>query len=146
MKRNFQTLVVVQQLLVFAALAAQSATDGWLPPEMRGFLGAEESLLDGGQDADAGLDALGALWWGLRLAALVASVGVVLFRPWARALFTAVGVAGALLPSVSGLYVDIGLTVMLGALAGLAEGMIIALMYFSPLRKMFARAGGGEEE
>jgi hypothetical protein len=144
MRRNFQTLVVVHQLLVLATAVVQSVTDAGLPPELQGYLDLEQSLLDGPQEGGPPFDAASALWWLLMLASLTASAGVLFFRRWGRTLFVAVTAVGALLVPIGGLYVDTGWTVMVASLAGLCEGMIIALMYFSPVRRMFARGGEAE--
>lgn len=137
MKRNFQTLVVSHQLLLFATLMVQSATNEWLDPELRSFLGVESSIMEG--PAASGTEHLlqDALWWTITLLSLLASVGVILFRRWGRRLFLVVTVASLLTVPLTGLYVDVGLTVMVASAAALIEGMIVALMYFSPLRKAF---------
>jgi hypothetical protein len=144
MKRNFQTLVVVHQLLVFASTVVQSVTDGWLPPELQGYLDLNRSLLDDARGDGSPFDTTSALWWVMTLASLAASAGVLFFRRWGRTLFVAVAAVGVLLVPIGGLYVDVGWTVMLSSLAGLCEGALIALMYFSPLRKMFVSARGAE--
>lgn len=144
MRRNFQTLVVVHQLLVFAAMVVQSVTDGWLPPELQGHLGLDRSLLDEAQGDEPPFEAARALWWVLMPASLAASAGVLFFRRWGRTLFVAVAAVGVLLVPIGGLYVDVGWTVMVSSLAGLCEGALIALMYFSPLRRLFVPAHGAE--
>jgi hypothetical protein len=144
MRRNFQTLVVVHQLLVFASAVVQSVTDVWLPPELQGYLGVEQTLFEEGPGAEAPFEAARVLWWVLTAASLAASAGLLFFRRWGRTLFVAVAAVGVLLAPIGGLYVDVGWTVMVSSLAGLCEGAIIALVYFSPLRKMFARAAGAE--
>jgi hypothetical protein len=143
MRRNFQTLVVVHQLLVFAVLVVQSATESWLPPEAQGFADAEGSLF-GEADGDPRFALTRWLWWVLMSGSLLASVGALFFRPWARTLFVLTAVGFVLCAPLYEFYLDTGWTVMLGGLAGLCEGVIIALMYFSPARRLFARGGGAE--
>lgn len=137
MRRNFQTLVVFHQLLLFATIVVQSLTDSWLAPEVRSFLGIESSVLDDAAGEVAQGQFMPILWWSVTLISVLASVGVVLFRRWGRTLFVLVSVVSLLLVPFEGLYVDVGLTVLVGSVACLIEGMIIALMFFSPLRKMF---------
>ena len=139
MRRNFQTLVVAHQLLIFATVAVQSALDTRIPPELLGLADAHNSLLDDPQGLDSRVGVMWVLWWAMMLVSLLASVGVLLFRPWGRGLFLSVSVVNVLLTPLVGFYVDVGWTVMVAALAGTSEGMIIALMYFSPVRRMFAR-------
>jgi hypothetical protein len=128
---------VFHQCLIFATLIVQSVTDSWLYPEMRGFLGLESSVLDDTQDAASPNQVMHTIWWGERLISLVASAGLIFFRRWGRRLFVVVSAVSVLLTPFGGLYVDVGWTVLVGSVAGIIEGMIIALMYFSPLRKMF---------
>jgi hypothetical protein len=141
MKRNFQTLVVLYQFLIFASVILQSLTDNWLSPEMRSYLGLESSVLDNAEDAASPSLTMYKLWWAVTLTGLSASVGVVLFRPWGRILFVVVSVVSLLLVPFTELYVDVGWTVMVGSVAAIIEGMIIALMFFSPLRRLFKSSG-----
>lgn len=145
MRRNFQTLVVAHQLLVFAVLVVQPFTEGWMPPEAQGFPDAEASLLDEAGGPDTRFVLMRSLWWALTLGSLLASAGLLFFRPWARALFSLTAVAFVLAAPLQEYYVDTGWTVMVAGLGALCEGMLIALVYFSPVRKMFARGGAAEE-
>src|SRR3712207_1097982 len=92
-KRSFQGLAALHQLLLFAATVVQSMTDAWLPPEMRSFLGVESSVLDEAAHAGPSDYIEQSLWWGLTLASILASAGLVLFRPWGRVLFALVSAA-----------------------------------------------------
>jgi len=141
MKRNFQALVVLHQCLIFAAAVIQSVTDDWLPPEAKILLGVESSLLDGARDDAPWSLVIDIQWWAVILIGLSASAGVLLFRRWGRTLFVAASLISLALSPLSGLYVDVGWTVMVASAAGIAEGMIISLMFFSPLRKLFHNSG-----
>lgn len=141
MKRNFQTLVVFHQFLIFGGMLVQSVTDSWMSPEMRSFLGIESSVMESAADVTPQSQGMRALWWALTLLSVSASVGVVLFRRWGRTLFVLVSVLTLVSTPFGGLYVDVGWTVLVGSAAGIIEGMIIALMFFSPLRRLF-RDGG----
>lgn len=142
MKRNFQTLVVLHQFLNFGSLVVQSITDSWMPPDMRTFLGSDNSVLDDPADVTSLSQMLPALWWAVRFISLLASVGVLLFHRWGRNMFVLVTLLSLAMTPFGGLYIDVGWTVLVGSLAGLIEGMIIALMFFSPLRRLF-RSGNG---
>lgn len=139
MKRNFQTLVVVHQLLVFATVVIQSATEDWITHELSACLDLEPSLLEEAGAEDSGPDVLRTVWWVLTLVSLLASAGLLFFRRWGRRLFVALAFAHLPLMPLAGLYVDVGWTVMVGSLGGVCEGVVIALMYFSPVRRMFGR-------
>src|SRR5687767_7367617 len=137
MKRNFQTLVVFHQVLIFSSAVVQSVTDSWLTPVMRAFLGVETSLLDDEQGVASSGQTLYILRWAVTLIGLFASAGVPWFRAWGRTLFVFVSFVSLLVIPFSEFYVDAGWTVLVGAAAGIIEGMLIALMYFSPLRRVF---------
>ncbi len=141
MKRNFQALVVFHQFLIFGSLVVQSITDSWMSPEMRSFLGIELSVVDYLAEVTAPSQMMDALWWGMTIISLLASVGVILFRRWGRTLFVFVSMLNLLLTPFGGIYIDVGWTVLVGSAAGIIEGMIISLMFFSPLRRLF-RSGG----
>ena len=117
-------------------MVVQSLTEGWLPPEIRNILGMESSVLDDAAGVAQG-QFLPVLWWSVTVISVLASAGLILFRRWGRTLFVLVSVVSLVLTPFEALYVDVGLTVLVGSLACLIEGMIIALMFFSPLRKMF---------
>ena len=141
MKRNFQTLVVFHQFLIFGSLVVQSLTDSWMSPEMRSFLGIDLSVVGDTAEITAPSQMMAVLWWGMTIISLLASVGVILFRRWGRTLFVVVSVLNLLLTPFGGIYIDVGWTVLVGSAAGIIEGMIISLMFFSPLRRLF-RSGG----
>jgi len=108
---------------------------------MRAFIGVETSVLDDVQDVASPSQMMYTLRWALTLIGLLASVGVLLFRLWGRTLFVFVSIFSLVMIPFDALYVDVGWTVLVGAAAGIIEGMIIALMYFSPLRRVFKGAG-----
>jgi hypothetical protein len=137
MKRNFQILVVVHQFLIFGSLVVQALTDSWMLPEMRSFLGIELSVVNDVAEVTAPSRMMDALWWGMTVLSLLASVGVILFQRWGRTLFVLVSILGLLLIPFGGIYIDVGWTVLVGSAATIIEGMIISLMFFSPLRKLF---------
>src|SRR5687767_789683 len=141
MKRSFQTLVVYHQLLIFSSAVVQSVTDSWLTPEMRAFLGVETSALDDAQGVASSGQTMYILRWAVTMIGLFASAGVLWFRLWGRTLFVFVSIVSLLMIPFSELYVDAGWTVLAGATAGIIEGMLIALMYFSPLRRVFRGTG-----
>ena len=108
---------------------------------MRAFLGVETSVLDDAQDVASPGQMIYILRWAVTLVGLFASAGVLWFRPWGRTLFVFVSIVSLLMIPFGGLYIDAGWTVLVGSAAGIIEGMIIALMYFSPLRRMFRGSG-----
>lgn len=137
MKRNFQALVVLHQFLIFASLVVQAITDSWMPPEMRSFLGIESSVMEDASDVLSSSRMMETIWWAVTLVFIVASVGLILFRQWGRTLFVFLSILNLLLIPFGEIYVDTGWTVFVGSAAGIVEGMIISLMFFSPIRRGF---------
>jgi hypothetical protein len=137
MKRNFQTIVVLHQVLIFSALVVQSITDSWLPPEIQSFLGVERTVLEEGANATSSNQMIDTLWWVVTIISLLASAGIIFFRRWGRTLFVFASILNLLSMPFSELYVDVGWTVFVGSVGGIIEGMIISLMFFSPLRRLF---------
>ena len=124
-------------MLIFASLVVQSITEGWLPPETRSFLGIQSSVLDAEIDVTSQSQMIYTLWWSVTFISVLTSVGVILFRRWGRTLFVFVSILTLLMIPFTEIYVDTGWTVLVGSVVGIVEGMIISLMFFSPLRKLF---------
>ncbi|MCA1604299.1 MAG: hypothetical protein LC775_02175, partial [Acidobacteria bacterium] len=71
------------------------------------------------------------------LLGIIAAVGLILFRTWGRPVFLVYIAAELVASLLTGPHVNTGWTVLVGYIYSLAEGVILALMYFSPIRKMF---------
>lgn len=137
-RQQFRLLVVLSQFLFYGTMLTQSLTDGALPPELLDFVTAEPSLLDGGAGGDAPnawlADVLLAV---TSVASLIAAVGLCLGRAWGRRLFLVCFLLSFAPVALTPVYVDTSWTVLLASLYGASEGMILALVYFSHLRRMF---------
>jgi hypothetical protein len=138
-RHQFRLLVVAHQLLVFGGLVVYEMTAGGLPPELAQYADVGRSVVEdeGGSGWLGNVDDW--LYYGLLAAALVASLGLCLFKRWGRTLFLLCTVIWVITSPLSEFYVNMGWSTLLGYPATLLEGMIIALAYFSHLRRMFTR-------
>lgn len=142
-RRRFQILVVVWQLLVLGYLAADYATELTLPVELTGDPSMYGSVLD--SDRYTMMDiALDAAFWTQIFIGLLAAIGLVLFKAWGRTALIVLLLFGLLITPASALYMTSGWATMVGYLCSLLEGGIVALAYFSPIRKMFKINPSGE--
>ena len=136
LRRNFQIIVVFSQLLAIAIVVVQYVTESSLPPELLGYLSNYESILI--PDKQSILELLTDIPFLIQtLLGIVAAVGLILFRTWGRPVFLIYIAAELVLSLLMGPYVSTGWTVFVGYVYSILEGMILALIYFSPIRKMF---------
>lgn len=146
-RQQFRLLVVFNQLLFYGTVLVQGFTDAALPEELLDFVLAEPSLLDGGSGADSS-----AAWWAETLfmvtaiASLVASVGLCFGRAWGRRLFLVCFILLYVPVVLTPVYVDTGWTILVGSLNCTTTGMILALVYFSHLKRMFDGAPEAPDE
>jgi len=137
-RHQFRLLVIAHQLLVFGGLVVYEMTAGTLPPELAQYANTGRSVVED----EGGGGWLGSfddwLYYGLLAAALVASLGLCLFKRWGRSLFLLCTVIWVITSPLSEFYVNMGWSTLLGYPATLLEGMIIALAYFSHVHRMFA--------
>jgi hypothetical protein len=140
-RHQFRLLVVLNQFLIVAAIVVQEITDGSLPPELRSYLGIDESVLDTQIVSVTPLSDV-PYWLGIVviLMGLAASIGLCLGKRWGRSLFVVTFVVALVTTLFTDFYLNTGWTAFVSYLAGSTEGMIIALAYFSPVRRMFKRS------
>ena len=137
MSRNqFRLLVVINQLLVLASFVVREITDRSLPPELRSYIGIDQSVLNP-QSVMPLSD--GPYWVGMAIVfiALIASFGLYLGKRWGRTLFLLMSVAALLSTLLTEVYIDAGWTVFVSYLLSVTDGMILGLAYFSHIRRMF---------
>ena len=136
LRRNFQIIVACSQILAIAAVVVQYLTESSLPPELLGYLSAYETILI--PDRYSVLEILTNIPFVIQtLLGVLGAVGLILFRAWGRPVFLVYIVAALLVTALTGPHVNTGWAVLFGYLCSLTEGVTIALMYFSPIRKMF---------
>jgi hypothetical protein len=132
-RSQFRFLVVINQLLFLMGYFIQPMTDETLPPELRSF-GSGQSVFE---TQASGFDFFD--WWGplLLVAGVIGAIGLCFGKRWGRTLFLLTAAAAAVGTLFGGFYVDTGWTVFVGSIAGITEGMILGIAYFSHVRRMF---------
>lgn len=139
MSRNqFRLLVVINQLLLLATIVVQEITDPLLPPELRNYLGIDNSVLNTQITSVTPLSDV-PYWVGTALifVGLIASFGLYLGRRWGRSLYLLTFVASLSLTLLTEFYINTGWSAFVSYLVGTTEGMILGLAYFSHVKRMF---------
>ena len=139
MSRNqFRLLVVMNQLLILASMVVQEITDRFLPPELRSYLGIDESVMN---TQITGVTSLSDVpyWIGtaIILIGLVAALGLYLGKRWGRSVFLLNCLATLLVTLLTDFYVSTGWTSFVSYLVAITDGMILGLAYFSHVKRMF---------
>jgi hypothetical protein len=136
LRRNFQILVVASQVLTIGITVVHYMTHSWLPPELLGYLSDYETVLI--PDKYAAIELVSDIPFLVQtLLGILAAVGLILFKSWGRPVFLVYIAASLVVTVLAGHYIGTGWTSLVGYLASLTEGVILALIYFSPIRKMF---------
>lgn len=145
-RQQFRLLVVFDQLLGIALIFVEELTEGLLPPDVRSALGVQASVLDADEPSGLFLSELPFLLdTTFTFVHVVAAVGLCLGRRWGRTLFVVCFVGVWLLTPFYAFFLMTQWTAMLAYLYGATEGMILALVFFSHLRRMFQPARDGDE-
>jgi hypothetical protein len=136
LRRNFQILVAVSQILTIGIVVVQYLTESSLPPELLGYLGDYETILI--PDRLSIIELLTNIPFLIQtLLGILAATGLILFRTWGRPVYLVYIAAGLVITVLAGPYITTGWTAFIGYISSLTEGLILALLYFSPIRKMF---------
>jgi len=136
-QKNFRILLVLRWLLVIASVVASFATENSLPPELQSYLErVENAPFANGEIVLAVVDGTFVVF------AVVLTVGLFRFRRWAKTLLPMSYILGLVLIPVNGPYVESGWVSMLFYLDSLVDGIILTLVYFSPLKESFETNGG----
>ena len=134
--RNFQVIVILSQVLAIIIVVVQYVTEGSLPPELLGYLSNYETILI--PDRFSIIELLTDLPFLIQtLLGILAAVGLILFRSWGRPVFLIYIAAALVVSLLTGPHINTGWTVVVGYFCSLVEGVILALIYFSPIREMF---------
>ena len=123
-------------LLVIAGVIVSFATENSLPPELQSYLErVENTPLANGEIVLAVVDVTFVVF------AVVLTVGLFRFRRWAKTLLPMNFILGLVLIPINGPSVESGWASSLFYLGSLVDGIILALVYFSPLREFFETNG-----
>lgn len=149
-RQKFRLLVVFNQLCVFGTLLVVEATEGAIPEELRGYFSLDQSVLDSPADYHPlSGDLPYTLSVGLMILGVIGAAGLCFGQNWGRRLFAFCVVGNLLVASLSPYFIGTGWASMVIYVNDITSGMILALVYFSPVRRMFPReaeeaaTGGG---
>jgi hypothetical protein len=133
-KSNFRLLILGSWALILVAVAAHFIALRWLPVELRG--GIEAYKADPQNRASTLKLVLDLLYL---VSSFVISVGLFRFRSWAKSLLMPSIIVGLLLGGTWRINVDVQWVTSLKYLSGMLSGVIVALVYWSPLSDMFRK-------
>jgi hypothetical protein len=120
-------------------VVVQYLTESSLPPEILGYLADYETILI--PDRLSFIELLSDIPFLVQtLLGILAAIGLILFRTWGRPVYVVYIAAILVITVLAGPYISTGWTAFISYTSSLTEGLILALMYFSPVRKMFAEA------
>ena len=136
LRRNFQILVAASQILTIGTLLVQYVTESSLPPELLGYLSDYETILIPDRLSIIELST-NIPFLVQTLLGILAAIGLILFRTWGRPVYLVYIAAELSITVLAGPYISTGWTAFAGYVSSITEGLILALMYFSPVRKMF---------
>ena len=131
-KQKFRLLIVVNWLLVVAYVVVSITTESLLPSELRSYLDAQLNAPI--TTSDIMLFAVVFIYF---ISYIAVSIGVFLFKKWAKTLLLPSIAIASILLIIGGPYIETGLASFCSYFLNLIEGIILALVYFSPIRKMF---------
>lgn len=133
-KRTFQCLIISKWLLLILTMILYVTTKKLLPPELRAYFETQQNLPLTNTETIF-------LWiiLGWLVFAFVNSIWLFMFKNWARRTFVLLLIINVLItpiPIGTG-YVMTGWTMLTYYLSAVVDGVLIALMYFSPISEMF---------
>ena len=133
-KGFLRTLIVAEVGLGLLSVVVSSLTETLLPEPLRAFLKAESEA-----EMTARTMIMGALTIALLVLWLLSSVGLFFFWRPARMLYLVVTVVGLLVAPFFGPYVDAGWGTAFDEASLIGSGVILALIYFSPLKNLYEK-------
>jgi hypothetical protein len=145
-KQQFRFLVIANQLLLLAAYIVRDLTDVHLPPELQEHLVPSESVMDGTDTNLFSEQNLFVLWVFIDIMGLAGAVGLCFGRRWGRTLYLGCYVSTLFAGLLTPFYFSANWPAFVFLLYGTTEGMILALAYFSHLRRMFRRDEPEDDE
>jgi hypothetical protein len=132
--RTFRRLLILSVVLPIVGALVSVATEHRLPSQLREYVAAQSATLPSTVTLVGCLILLGA--W------IAAVVGLYRLKPFGRRLFLLTLVVGLTLTPALGPYVDSGWGQLFYQATFVLDGLLVALMYWSPLAEQFS---GGRE-
>jgi hypothetical protein len=131
-KQNFRILVVLEWLIIISGLVVYFLTKAALPSEVREYLENQNSAPL--TTADMIFFCVSVV---LILLTIVTSIGLFFFKRWSKTLLLLSYVVTILLTPTHTVYINTGWTELLFTVGDILGGMILALVYFSPISTAF---------
>jgi hypothetical protein len=134
-KRFLRSLIVAEIAVGILYIIVSFFSEASLPAELRAYEEAQsEASLTRGDFVQL------AVAIPLVIAALLARIGLFFFWRFARPLFLITLIADVLLTPLFGVSIETGWGQMLDQAAVVVSGVVLALIYFSPLRTLYEKA------
>jgi hypothetical protein len=130
----FRLLLIANWALIIIAVFAHFISQRALPGELQGWLEAYRH--DPQHQVSSGKALLDLLYIAIQL---VVMFGLFTFKRWAKSLLIPVTVLGYLVVGASRIAVDLQWVVSVKSIVSELYGMIIALVYFSPINREFEK-------
>lgn len=131
-RRGFRNLIILWWVAGISCVLVSLATNNYLPIELRNYLealaNAEPTLRDW---------IVIAIGFIVLIAAIVVTVGLYRFRPWAKSLLLPIHVIALMLMPFYGPSVMTGWASALSFLYSVLTGGLLFLVYLSPVGQMF---------
>ncbi len=103
-RRKFQILVVLSQILTIGITVVNYMTHSWLPPELLGYLSDYETVLIPDRYSD--IELLSDVPFLVQtLLGILAAAGLILFKPWGRPVFLVYIAASLAVTVLAGYYI-----------------------------------------
>ena len=131
----FRRLLLLYILFIIAELVSADATLEWLPEPLRKFEEARYSA----SEADPDVILLSGLFLTLMLSYAISLIGLWKFWQPARTLFGTTILLSILMTGLGGPYVVTALTNTFAYIESILSGLILALIYFSPIKEFFEK-------
>jgi hypothetical protein len=134
-KQKFRFFLILNWLLIVAYSVVSMTTESLLPPEIISYLDAQA---DSFNTTDIVLIIVGVVY--LMYYYIVLYVGIFLFKKWAKTLLLPSYVISSLLVLLffnNEPMIETGWASFLGDIISLVEGIILVLVYLSPISRVF---------
>jgi hypothetical protein len=135
-RSNFRLLILSSWAVLIFAVVAHFGTQRTLPAELQSWL---EAYRHSPQNVVSPIKLIADLFY--LVFYFIVSIGLLLFKRWAKSLLIPSIVLGFLLTGASRINVDVQWVVSVKYLLSMLSGAIVVLVYFSPLSKAFETKG-----
>lgn len=145
-RHQFRLLVLFNQLCSFGWYLVEEAAQGAIPEDLKAVFGLDRSVLSTPADYDPVYGDLPyTVFVGVTLLGAIGAAGLCLGRNWGRRLYVFCITCEVLLTPLAAYSIVTGWGGLVSYLYSITTGMVLALAYFSPVRRMFPRESEEED-